>query len=113
MLMEAGNVSPFTEAITIPGACNKLFRRNFLKQDSIAVLPKKGYRAADTQSKIATQWLIYEAQQRGIDIRHAAGQREAQIDGLKVDGYCEETRQVFEFHGCYFHGCTSCFSSTD
>src|SRR3978361_2190327 len=102
MLMDVGSVSPFTEAITIPGACNKLFRRKFLQQDSIAVLPKNGYRAADTQSKIATQWLIYEAQQRGINIRHVAGQREKHIDGTKVDGYCAETWQVFEFHGCYF-----------
>jgi len=26
-----------------------------------------------------------------------------------VDGYEEATRTVFEYHGCYFHGCKKCF----
>src|SRR3978361_846266 len=113
MMMEAGNVSPFTEAITIPGACNKLYRRQFLEPKTIGVIPRNGYRAADTQSRIATQWLIYEEMQRGINIQHSAKQREAVIDGLKVDGYCPETNQVFEFQGCYFHGCSQCYNTTD
>lgn len=112
MMMEQGNVSPFTEAITIPGACNKLFRRNFLQANTIGIIPKKGYRLVDNQSKIALQWLIYEEMQRKIDIRHAAKQSEAVICGVKVDGWCEETKQVFEFLGCYYHGCPSCFSIT-
>lgn len=28
---------------------------------------------------------------------------------MKVDGYCHTTKQVFEFHGCYYHGCPKCF----
>jgi G:T-mismatch repair DNA endonuclease (very short patch repair protein) len=23
---------------------------------------------------------------------------------VRVDGYCEETNTVFEFHGCFYHG---------
>jgi len=26
-----------------------------------------------------------------------------------VDGVCEETKTIYEFHGCLFHGCTRCF----
>ena len=26
-----------------------------------------------------------------------------------VDGFDEETNTVFEFYGCYFHGCPRCF----
>lgn len=111
MMIEAGNVSPFTEAITIPGACNKLFRRQFLKPNTMGVIPKNGYRATDVQSKIATQWLIYEETARGIDIQHSVKQRETKIDGIKVDGYCPETLQIFEFQGCYFHGCPKCYSN--
>ncbi|XP_049823358.1 uncharacterized protein LOC126265564 [Aethina tumida] len=47
---------------------------------------------------------------RGITIHHAGTCPEHIVGGgLKLDGFNEEQQQVFEFHGCYFHGCTSCF----
>ncbi|KAJ8909767.1 hypothetical protein NQ315_007964, partial [Exocentrus adspersus] len=61
------------------------------------------------QSKIAIHWLVWEEKQRGINIVCAAKTEEAQVVGFKVDGYCAETKQVFEFHGCYYHGCATCF----
>ncbi|KAJ8909768.1 hypothetical protein NQ315_007965 [Exocentrus adspersus] len=61
------------------------------------------------QSKIAIHWLVWEKKQRGINIVCAAKTEEAQVVGFKVDGYCAETKQVFEFHGCYYHGCATCF----
>jgi hypothetical protein len=36
--------------------------------------------------------------------------REVHLEGLpnlKVDGYCAETNEVFEFLGCFWHGCPS------
>ncbi|KAJ8981044.1 hypothetical protein NQ317_018016 [Molorchus minor] len=79
-LMDTVNVCPFTEACTIASACNKVYR-----------LVSVG------------------GKERQVNILHAAKQQEVNIQGVKVDGYCEETRQVFEFHGCYYHGCTICF----
>ena len=29
-----------------------------------------------------------------------------------VDGFCEETRTVYEFYGCVYHGCPLCFDGT-
>lgn len=26
-----------------------------------------------------------------------------------VDGFCEETNTVYQFHGCFYHGCETCF----
>lgn len=108
-MLETGNVDPFLEASTIASTCNKVFRRNFLKTDTVGIIPKGGYRLADNQSKIALQWLIWEEKQREINILHAAKQNEVVLHGNKVDGFCPDTNQVFEFHGCYFHGCPNCF----
>ena len=41
-------------------------------------------------------------------IRSTAKGKEHTISGHKVDGYCEETQEIFEFHGCFYHGCTKC-----
>lgn len=107
--LEECNVDPFLESVTIASACNLLFRRNFLKPYTIGLIPPGGYRKGDIQSKIALKWLISEEIERNVTIRHAARGREEVIGGFKVDGYCEETRCVFEFHGCYYHGCPRCF----
>ncbi|KAB0804165.1 hypothetical protein PPYR_01135 [Photinus pyralis] len=111
LLIKSGNVCPYTEACTIASACNKLFRRNFLKTDTIGLIPRQGYRYRDNQSKVAIYWLIWEEKARGIDIVHAAKQKEIVIGGLPVDGYCPETNQVFEMMGCFYHGCVKCFKN--
>ncbi|XP_018574075.1 uncharacterized protein LOC108913090 [Anoplophora glabripennis] len=108
-LLETGNVCPYTEACTIASACNKVYRRNFLQPNTIGIIPKGGYRWRDNQSKIDIQWLVWEEHTRGLNISHAAKEKEARVAGVKVDGYNPETKQVFEFHGCYFHGCPNCF----
>ena len=50
-----------------------------------------------------------EAKERGIEIKHALNGGEQRISGHYVDGYHEESRTVFEFHGCYWHGCPTHF----
>ncbi|XP_023017938.1 uncharacterized protein [Leptinotarsa decemlineata] len=107
-LLDATNVDPFLEASTIASACNKVFRRNFLKPETIGIIPKNGYRLRDKQSQIALRWLVWEEHQRSINIQHAAKGFEAIVSGVKVDGFCSETNQVFEFQGCYYHGHPKC-----
>ncbi|XP_031334749.1 uncharacterized protein LOC116166444 [Photinus pyralis] len=111
LLIQAGNICPFSEACTIASSCNKLFRRNFLKADTIGLIPRNGYRYRDNQSKIAIEWLIWEEKVREINILHAAKGKEIVLDGLPVDGFCAETNQVFEMMGCFYHGCVKCFKN--
>ena len=62
-------------------------------------------------SFLAIKWLEWEAQKRGIHIHHArcghGGER--QILGARVDGYHPESKTVFQFHGCLWHGCEKCY----
>ena len=59
----------------------------------------------------ATCWLEYVAQQSGTDIHHhrCGHGGERLVAGVKVDGYHPETKTVFQFHGCFWHGCIKCF----
>ena len=54
----------------------------------------------------AQDWLDWEAHNRGVHIRHEGNNTEKRLGPhmLPVDGWCAETKQVFEFQGCYFHG---------
>ena len=77
--------------------------------------PSSAYERAfypeQTCSFVAIKWLEWEAKKRGIHIHHArcghGGER--QILGARVDGYHEETKTVFQFHGCLWHGCEKCY----
>lgn len=57
--MSNNSVEVFFESTTIASACSKVFRRNFLKEDIIPIMPRGGYREADNQSLIALQWLSW------------------------------------------------------
>lgn len=108
-MLKEENVCPFTESVTLPGACNKIFRRGFMKPNTTGLIPQGGYRHCDNQSKIAIRWLLIEERNNQIDIVHSAKQKEARVAGVKVDGFCAETNEVYEFYGCYYHGCPRCF----
>ena len=60
---------------------------------------------------MALKWLMWKGE--GIHIQHARNMGEKVITvgsrSYKVDGYHEETKTVFEFFGCYYHGCPVCY----
>jgi len=61
-----------------------------------------GYR----QSVETLQWLEYIGRTRNVS--HAGNEREVLLAGapnVKVEGYCEETNEVFEYLWCFWHGC--------
>ena len=77
--------------------------------------PSSAYERAfypeQTCSFVAIKWIEWEAKKRGIHIHHArcghGGER--QILGAQVDGYHPESKTVFQFHGCLWHGCEKCY----
>jgi hypothetical protein len=53
--------------------------------------------------------LVYKEQTDGCKILHGRNGREyrlPELSHLSVDGFCPETKKVYEFLGCYFHGNT-------
>jgi G:T-mismatch repair DNA endonuclease (very short patch repair protein) len=106
--IEIGNIEVFLEALTIASACNKVLRKKFLKPETVVLIPAGGYSANNRYSKKALMWLLHMEQTDGCQIRHARNGREYRPPELahkSVDGYCAETRTVYQFLGCYYHGC--------
>jgi len=53
-------------------------------------------------------WLLHMERTDGCHIPHARNGREyrpPEFPYYSVDAYCAETRTVYEFLGCYYHGC--------
>ena len=82
---------------------------NQIKSPSSAY--ERAFYPEQTCSFVAIKWLEWEAKNRGIHIHHArcghGGERK--ILGARVDGYHQESKTVFQFHGCLWHGCEKCY----
>lgn len=73
---------------------------NYLRQHEIEIRHAIGF------SIKSIQWLESIMEKEGIFIQHAMNGGEYRIPGTRyrVDGYCQETNTVYEFHGDIFHG---------
>ncbi|KAL9952551.1 hypothetical protein ACROYT_G039820 [Oculina patagonica] len=64
----------------------------------------------ENHSAVSIAWLDYIAEKNNIKIQHALEGGEKVINNkLKVDGFCESTNTVYEFQGCFWHGCPDCY----
>ena len=102
------NIDPL-RYITIASVCMTIYRSNYMPKKTIAIVPE--YAKTDNFSKMSIMWLNYMS--NGANIQHAlnGGEKALTIGDktYKVDGFCEETNTVYEFYGCFWHGCPNCY----
>ena len=103
-IQDTKGVDPFRVASTIASFCNYIFRRNFLKSNSIAIIPELGYNLNQRTSIKAQLWLKFNAESKGIYIQHAKNEGEHYCGNYALDGLNEKNKIIFEFFGCLFHG---------
>ena len=102
--------NPFTK-VTIAAACSWDLRRNRLQSNTIASEPLQGWRLKTNHSDVSMEWLLWVEHQERITLQHARNVGENQIPGTRytVDGFHPSTNTVYEFRGCYWHGCPTCY----
>lgn len=66
--------------------------------------PSKSWREAD-------EWLAWIGHQRRVTLqtRLNDGEKRLGYRQLPVDGYDPSSKIVYEFHGCFWHGCCTCY----
>ena len=108
--IELENIDPL-RYITIASVCMTIYRSNYMPNKTIAIVPE--YAKTDNFSKMSIMWLNYVLTTKGLKIQHAlnGGEKKLTIDDktYKVDGFCEKTNTVYEFYGCFWHGCPNCY----
>ena len=116
--------NPMAESFTIASACNLYWRKKHLKENTIAVEPLQGWRGPNVNHSLkALQWLYYQEyllRKNGASadrIRHVRNGGEQSIHTSNkryfVDGYDPITKTCYEFNGCLFHGCPTCYPNRD
>ncbi|KAL4136009.1 hypothetical protein QTP88_007583 [Uroleucon formosanum] len=74
---------------------------------TIAVLDKEKNKCYSKQS---ITWL---QNFNNKNISHALNGGEKTIAGNKVDGFNNKSKTVYQFHGCFWHGCIKCFKDRE
>ena len=59
IFLERGDVCVLVECTTIASTYMKIFRKNFLREEEIGIIPPGGYRYKDNHSHKALQWLVW------------------------------------------------------
>jgi hypothetical protein len=98
--LEIGNIEVFLETLTIASACNKVLRKKFLKPETVGLIPPGVYITNRRYSKKALMWLLHMERTDGCHIQHARNWcecRPPQLSHYSEDGYCAETRTIYEF----------------
>ena len=97
--------------LTCASVCNAVYNSKFMPSEAIARVPPDGYPRA-RYSDVSCEWLEYLLRFRGVsDMIHAGNSPtgEKRIGRYTVDGFSPATKTVYEFYGCWFHGCKECF----
>ena len=106
------NIDPL-HYITIASICMMIYHSNYMPKKTIAIVPE--YTKTDNFSKMSIMWLNYQSRlvPNGNIIKHALNGGEKELNKgnktYKVDRFCKETNTVYEFNGCFWHGCPNCY----
>ncbi len=90
-----------TSHITIAGLVSQIYRAFFMPSKSINIIKECNQNASVAEQ----EWLLHLEKQvlgRPLD-------RQRKIGRYFVDGFDETTNTVYEFNGCYWHGCKYCY----
>src|SRR5882724_739081 len=114
LIISISGFDPFTNDITLASVCLRDFTLNHLKTHSMGIIPPKGYFICSNQSAKALDFLGYKSWELKAPIVTSQDKTsEFKIGNYLMDGVCHQKKKVFDFHGCYFHGCQQCFSHID
>lgn len=115
LFLSETNVDPFSY-VTIASCAMGVYKSAFLQPNTIGVVPNDLYKGVHKNySKSAIQWLEFVQFSTNTRILHALNGGEHKIFDKElgktyfVDGFSPESKQVYEFLGCFHHGHIECF----
>lgn len=97
---------------TLASLCHGIFKAQYLKENSIAQIPAGGY-LHQKYSNRSIEWLEYLNYSENLKIVHQrnSSRGEIRINKFRVDGYDAESKTIYEFNGCFFHGHPACIDN--
>ena len=92
-------IRPLSNSISIAQSCNQVWRKNFMRAKTVAIIPPDGICSGDRMSKVAQEYLAYYSHKHNVRVDHGRNGKERKIGQFKVDGFIPESKTVLEFNG--------------
>ena len=102
----ASQLMDWIEEMPVYGFNSSSYDLNVIKSHLPEILIKHGRKHGNI-SKKEKQWIKMIELELGYAI-----EKNVSIDRFTVDGFDVKTNTVYEFDGCYFHGCELCFDGS-
>lgn len=116
--VKRSHVDPLTQCNTLASYTFRVYLQEHMIPYTVGSLPSDGYRKKQNNSEKCMKWFhclrVNKAVANWSTFRCCAHpEGEKVIGGHKVDGYDSDTNRVYEFQGCFFHGCSKCYPNGD
>lgn len=98
-------IDPTTRNFTLALVAFEDFRASHLAENKIGITPMEGYINPRKSSAESNAWLDLCDRTLGRKVK-----REFKIGPFYADAFDPETNTVFEYWGCYYHGCPRCYT---
>ena len=102
-----GQLWKWLEVMPVYGYNSASYDINVVKRYLPQLLTKDAKKYGNI-SKAEKLWLKSIEEKLGRNIEH-----NKKIGNYNVDGYDSETNTVYEFNGCFFHGCPNCYEGNE
>ena len=109
-----GECDPF-QYLTLAQLCSEVYKVQFMPENSIAAVPPMGYVDTQHYSSVSLEWLFYLNRIEHKNIIHIGNSPTGEVNfvgNIRVDGFDKSNNTVYEFYGCFYHGCTRCYSTS-
>lgn len=121
IILDIGDINPFLECVTLAQLALTVYRKKFMKRNTLGKMPENNYHMNSTQSRLSKRWLTYlnyfkcEETKQKYFIKSEV--KLPDLNRFIVDGFCKNypfdkskssKGTIFEGFGCYWHGCKKC-----
>lgn len=96
-------IDPITRCFTLASIGLETYRSKFITDQVIGITPVVGY-ASRRSSNEGNAWLDWVEYKTKKSLKH-----ERRFGRYFADAYDVETNTVYEYNGCYYHGCIECY----
>lgn len=97
-------LDPVSRNFTLASIGLEFFRAAFLSEHTLGITPIGGY-SIRNNSMISSAWISWIEKSRGLQLA-----KEKHIGPYFADAFHDQSKTVYEFNGCRWHGCTKCYT---
>lgn len=87
------------KSLTIASACSLVFRKRFLQDKTLGIVPPNGYCRWEMQSVLALKYLMWTSTKENVQIFHKLNGGEVCVGRYLVDGMSADKKIIWEING--------------